>query len=125
MKRVRLTLLAMMSAASLFSQTTHVRLTYYHPVRSQCDENPLVTADGSRVNMAHLKAGKLKWCAVSRDLLYLFPKDKPRKIHIEGHGVYEVRDVMNPRMKHRVDILLHPSSKTVIDGNKVKIRIIR
>lgn len=106
------------------SQTARVRLTYYHPVRSQCDANPTVTSDGSRIDMNKLKAGRLRWCAVSRDLLPLFPKNRPRRVHIEGHGVYEVRDVTSPRLKKTVDILLHPSSKRVVDGHNVRIRIL-
>ena len=74
---------------------THVTLTCYQPLPSQCDNEPFTTADGSKISLKHLKRGEIKWCAISRDLLYLFPKDKPKKIWIEGYGIYEVRDVMN------------------------------
>ena len=49
---------------------THVTLTYYQPVKGQCDSKPLITADGSKINLNHLKSGKIRWCAISRDLLY-------------------------------------------------------
>ena len=103
---------------------THVTLTYYQPVKAQCNSEPLVTADGSKINLRHLKQGRIKWCAISRDLLYLFPKGKPKRIYIEGFGTYQVRDVMNRRFHHSVDILIHPKNSKSIKLNKVKIKII-
>lgn len=103
---------------------THVTLTYYQPVKGQCDSKPLITADGSKINLNHLKSGKIRWCAISRDLLYLFPKGKPKRIYIEGFGTYQVRDVMNRRFRHSVDILIHPKNSKRIKLNKVKIKII-
>jgi 3D (Asp-Asp-Asp) domain-containing protein len=104
---------------------THVTLTYYQPLKSQCDDEPLITADGSRINLSHLKRGKIRWCAVSRDLLYLFPKNKPRRIYIEGFGVFEVRDLMNKRFSHSVDILIHPKDSKRIKLYKVKVKILQ
>lgn len=106
------------------AQTTHVRLTHYHPVPRECDKNPRVTSDGSVIDMRKLKAKKLKWCAVSRDLLCLFKKDKPKRIWIEGHGIFEVRDVTHRRLKHTVDILQHPEDTGDIFGKRVKIKIV-
>lgn len=103
---------------------THVTLTYYQPVKGQCDSKPLITADGSKINLNHLKSGKIRWCAISRDLLYLFPKGKPKRIYIEGFGTYQVRDVMNRKFRHSVDILIHPKNSKRIKLNKVKIKII-
>lgn len=103
---------------------THVTLTYYQPVKEQCDNKPLITADGSKINLNHLKSGKIRWCAISRDLLYLFPNGKPKRIYIEGFGTYQVRDVMNRRFRHSVDILIHPKNSKRIKLNKVKIKII-
>lgn len=103
---------------------THVTVTCYQPVKEQCDENPLITADGSKIDLHKLKQGKIKWCAISRDLLWLFPKNKPKRVHIHGYGIYEVRDVMNKRFTHRVDILLHPSDKTLIFDKNIKMTIL-
>ena len=102
---------------------SHVTVTCYQPVKEQCDDNPLVTADGSKINLRHLKSGKIKWCAISRDLLWMFPKDKPKRIWVEGMGVFEVRDVMNKRFTHRVDILLHPKNSKLMYYENVKIKI--
>ena len=104
---------------------THVTLTYYQPVKEQCDKQPLITADGSKINLHHLKKGKIKWCAISRDLLYLFPKNKPKRVYIEGFGVYEVKDVMHKRHKHHIDILIHPNDSRRISINNVKIKILK
>lgn len=103
---------------------THVTLTYYQPVKAQCNSEPLITADGSRINLNHLRRGRIKWCAISRDLLWLFPKGKPKRIYIEGFGVFEVRDIMNRRFTHRVDILIHPKDSKRIKLDKVKVKII-
>lgn len=107
------------------AQTTHVTLTYYQPVRSQCDNNPLVTADDSKINLHHLRNNRIKWCAISRDLLYLFPKDKPKRVSIEGFGVYQVKDVMAKRHHHRIDILIHPKDSRKISINNVKVKILK
>ena len=107
------------------AQVTHVTLTYYQPVKAQCNNEPLVTADGSKINLHHLKQGKIRWCAISRDLLWLFPKNRPKRIYIDGFGVYQVRDVMNKRWNHRVDILIHPKDSRRIKLEKIKIRILK
>ena len=104
--------------------TTHVTLTCYQPLKSQCDNEPLITADGSKINLKKLKNGYLKWCAISRDLLYLFPQNKPKIVFIEGYGYYEVRDVMNKRHRHRIDLLIHPGNSLKIKVKNVKIKII-
>lgn len=103
---------------------THVTLTCYQPVKEQCDEDPLITADGSKINLSELKKGNLKWCAVSRDLLWLFPKNKPKRVYIEGHGIYEVRDKMNSKWNHRLDILIHPNSQERFCKKNVKVVIL-
>ena len=58
-------------------------------------------------------------------MLYLFPKSKPKRIYIEGYGMYEVKDMMNKRYKHRVDILLHPKDYRMIKKENVKIKIFK
>lgn len=103
---------------------THVTLTCYQPVKSQCNNDPLTTADGSKISLHHLKHNRIKWCAVSRDLLYLFPKGKSKRVFIEGFGVYQVRDVMNKRHHHRIDILIHPKDTRRISISNVKVKIL-
>lgn len=123
MKYILYLVLALYSL-TIQAQITHVTLTYYQPVKSQCDNNPLITADGSRINLHHLKSNKIKWCAISRDLLYLFPKNKPKRVYIEGYGIYEVHDVMNKRHRHRIDILIHPKDSKRVSIKSVKVKIL-
>lgn len=118
-------LLSLFGVSEARSTVTHVTLTCYQPVKSQCDSQPLITSDGSKINLHHLKKGTIKWCAISRDLLYLFPKGKPKQVYIEGYGVYQVKDVMNKRHKHRIDILIHPKDSKRISIKHVKVKILK
>lgn len=104
---------------------THVTLTCYHPIESQCDNEPLITSDGSRIDLNALKQKKIRWCAISRDLLYLFPPAKQKRVYIEGFGIYEVRDIMDRRFHHRIDILKHPEDRQLIYKQNVKVTILR
>lgn len=92
-----------------------VTVTRYNPVLKQCDEDPLITADNSEIDLKKLKANKLRWVAVSRDLLLgefsygdtikLTCRDDP-----SINGKYTIHDCMNKRWKNRVDILTHIES---------------
>ena len=101
---------------------THVTITTYNAVRSQCDRSPLITADGTKIDNNKLKSGEQKIVAISRDLLHAIPLGSV--IDIEGYGRYEVRDTMNSRFKHRIDILQH-SSKKNFKKDKIKIKLVR
>lgn len=122
-KRIVTLLISYLISINIYSQVSHVTVTCYQPVKSQCDDNPLITATGHKINLNHLKSGAIRWCAISRDLLYLFPLDSI--IYIEGFGRYIIKDVMHKRMKHKVDILVHPTSKKRIYNTKVKIKRIK
>lgn len=124
MKKFIILLSLLIISLNTVATVTHVTLTYYQPVKAQCNSEPLVTADGSKINLRHLKQGRIKWCAISRDLLWLFPKGKPKRIYIDGFGMYYVKDVMNRRFTHSVDILVHPKDSKRIKLNKVKIKIL-
>ena len=115
-----ISLLLMFVCNFSYSQTLRVNLTYYHPMNSN------ITADGSRINHNHLKQNKIKWCAVSRDIWSLFPKNCTNKrIYIEGFGVYKVKDKMHSKWKRKIDILVHRSNLDKIENKKnIKIRII-
>lgn len=126
MRKVLFILLALLMVVAVEAKKktiTHCVVTVYHPVRSQTDSSPLVTSDGSKINLHKLKRGEIKWCAISRDLLWMFPKGKPKRILIEGLGIYEVRDTMNKRFDHRVDILVHPTNRKMMN-KKLKITIL-
>lgn len=125
MKRILIIVILFTLVIVSKAQVTHVTLTYYQPVKEQCNSEPLITADGSKINLHHLRQGKIKWCAISRDLLWLFPKNRPKRIYIDGFGIYQVRDIMNKRWNHRVDILIHPKDSKRIKLEKVKIKILK
>ena len=76
--------------------TTHVTLTTYNATKSQCDNNPNKTANGTIIDHKKLKQGKLKYCAISRDLLWCIPMSSI--IYIDGHGRYTVVDKMKERI---------------------------
>ena len=83
---------------------THVTLTTYNAVLNK------------------LNRGELRYAAVSRDLLWAIPYGSI--IHIEGHGEYEVRDTMNERFNHSIDIL-QPTSKKNFKKEEIKVTLIR
>lgn len=101
---------------------THVTITTYNAVRSQCDRSPLITADGTKIDQNKLNSGEQKIVAISRDLLYAIPLGSI--IDIEGYGKYEVRDTMNSRFNHSIDILQHPSKKN-FKKNNIKIKLVK
>ena len=101
---------------------THVTLTTYNAVKSQCDETPDVTANGTIIDHKKLKQGKLKYCAISPDLLWCIPMGSI--IDIDGHGRYEVVDTMNTRFNHCIDILQHHTKKN-FKKEKIKIVLVK
>lgn len=102
----------------------YATVLYYNPTKRQCDNTPLITSDGSRINLNSLKENKIKWCAVSKDILRLFPKNKPKRIWIENCGIFEIHDNMNKRHRNTIDILVHEKNKACISGKHIKVRII-
>lgn len=102
---------------------THVTVSCFQPIKSQCDDDPLTTSDGSEIDLSKLKSGEIRWCAISRDLIYLLPKDKPWLIWIDGYGLYEVKDLMNKRFTHSIDLLIHPKDSMKIRKKNVKVKI--
>jgi 3D (Asp-Asp-Asp) domain-containing protein len=105
------------------------RCTRYNPVASQCQGNPLVTADGSYIDTVELRKGNLRWCALSRDMLsrwggdfnygdtiYIESESNPQ---INGHWV--VHDCMNARYSKSIDLLMWVGSDRLGVVKDVKI----
>ena len=103
----------------MISLSPHVTLTTYNAIKAQCDNNPNKTANGTIINHKKLKQGKLRYCAISRDLLWCIPMGS--LIEIDGHGRYKVVDTMNARFNHYIDILQHHTEKNF---KKEKIKVI-
>ena len=85
-----------------------VKATMYHPVEAQCDDTPLITADGSRI--CPINVSDWNWIAVSQDLLKknggIF--DYGDQVYVKGthkDGIYTIHDCMNKRKTFQIDIL--------------------
>lgn len=87
------------------TEKINITITMYYAVEGQCDNTPLVTACGYKINPK--KASEQKWIAVSRDLLKKFKYGDKVRISNAGekNGIYRVSDTMNKRYRSRVDIL--------------------
>ena len=86
----------------------NLKATMYHPVEAQCDDTPLITADGSRIHP--YQVSDWNWIAVSQDLLKknggIF--EYGDKVYVRGthkDGIYTIRDCMNKRKTFQIDIL--------------------
>lgn len=91
-----------------------VTVTFYNPTVEQCGKDPLITADGSKIDMTKLQAGKLRWCAVSRDLLQVYEYGDEIWIESENpniRGYWVVKDTMASFKKNCVDLLLPENHK--------------
>jgi 3D (Asp-Asp-Asp) domain-containing protein len=93
-----------------------VSASVYFPEPSQTDSTPLITADGSKINKKNPK--KQRWIAVSRDLHTRWGGDLDfgDSLMVTGvsenlDGVYIVKDIMNRRMKKKIDILVSRKDK--------------
>lgn len=90
-------------------ESYQVLATKYNPVVEQCDDNPLITADNSKICLDKLNKHDLKWIAVSRDLLSIFNYGDTVVIDSENHrlnGEWIVHDTMNKRFSNRIDFLV-------------------
>ena len=104
---------------SVYAQSHIVTVTTYQAKASQCDSDPLTTADGTKIKPHKVNNGSQRIIAVSRDLLKKFPYGS--KVHVDGFGYFEVHDTMNKRFTSRIDILIPNHEKGTMKKN-VKIR---
>ncbi len=107
------------------SRYLYVRGTVYNPTKEQCGDNPGVTADGKEINHEHLVSGKLRWCAVSKDLLQHMNYGDKIFVHHEDKriaGVWEVHDLCG--IRNTVDFL-KPWPDTLGLWKQLKIEILR
>ena len=123
----KLLVLFLMLPIITMAQETYT-ITVYNAVPSQCNGDHLITADGSKIDIHKLKNGKLKWCAVSRDMLKSGYKYGDR-IEILSpdpliSGIYEIHDTTSPRFTRRIDILM-PETIRAGKWTGVKIRKIK
>lgn len=83
----------------------NVSVTMYYATIGQCDNTPLITACGYKINPK--RASEHKWIAVSRDLLKTFKYGDKVLLSNAGEkdGIYTIADTMHKRFKQKIDIL--------------------
>lgn len=108
---MRCLITALFILISINSYSQHrVLATYYNPTRKQCDKTPLITADGSKINTVALRKGRIRWVALSRDMLRYYKYGDAIVVKSDDtrlNGIWHVKDTMNPRHKRRIDFLTH------------------
>ncbi|WP_062544324.1 RlpA-like double-psi beta-barrel domain-containing protein [Rufibacter tibetensis] len=104
----------------------NVDASVYFPLEEQTDEDPLITADGSKINEKNPR--QHRWLALSRNLLSRWGGkiEYGDSVMVEGisnqlDGVYVVRDAMHHRIKNRVDILVGPDDNIMGYWEDVKL----
>jgi 3D (Asp-Asp-Asp) domain-containing protein len=107
-------------------KTITVSASVYFPEHNQTDSTPFITADGSRINKKN--PGKQRWIAVSRDLHSRWGGEisygdslMVTGISEELDGYYIVKDVMNRRIRNRIDILVGRKDDIMGFWNNVQI----
>ena len=119
------------------------RATTYYCNVNQCDNDPFTTADGSIIDPIKLKNKEIRWCALSRDLIW---DEYRQSIHAEGfrglfefgdtivvksnsspqiNGKWVVHDTMNKRYTRSIDFLIHPDNNNPKLGVCPDVRIIK
>lgn len=86
-----------------------VLITWYNPCESQCDSDPLVTADMSKIDIDKLNNRDIRWIAVSRDLLEKYSMGDTVIIESPNpriNGEWVIHDKMNKRFTKRIDLLV-------------------
>ncbi len=93
-----------------------VTMTTYTIDPLQTDDTPLETASGFELDSLNPKKDRV--IAVSRDIKKKFKFGEKVRVSNAGkyNGIYYIRDLMNPRWKNKIDILINP------DDNHTKLR---
>ncbi len=105
-----------------------VTATVFHPVASQTDDEPLVTASTKTIDVKKLNSGKLKWIAVSRDLFKKYEFAWGDVVEVisstnpELNGEYHIEDLLNPYTRNQIDILVPTKYGANFMDDKCKLR---
>lgn len=105
-----------------------LRGTTYQPVASQCDSDPLITANMTKVDLKKLRNGTQKLCAFSYDIKNKYKLKFGEKFDLytnkgEYLGRYTFCDHMNRRIKNTCDIMISPDDKPTLYKDLVVKRL--
>jgi len=93
-----------LKAAKGLKHRLSVTATAYTSHRGQTDSTPFLAAWNNRIRPG------MKVIAVSRDLIYRYGITNGSKVRISGlSGIYTVRDKMNKKWRHKIDIYMGTS----------------
>lgn len=101
-----------------------VKATKYNPVESQCDSDPLITADNSKIDTSKLEKHQIRWIAISRDLRGRYNYGDTVIIESDNkniEGEWVVRDTMNPRFSNRIDLLAPLNDKYNMNDGPIEV----
>jgi 3D (Asp-Asp-Asp) domain-containing protein len=113
---------------SITEESSHwVHATKYSPTKKECGSGYLTTYDGSTINLRALERHKLRWLAISRDLLGKYKMgdtiivESPKVPALNGEWI--IHDLMPRRWKNKIDFLVPRNDKYQFHTpHKVKIR---
>lgn len=113
------------SSVNKSEQHQTVTASCYRATIGQCDNTPLITADGSLIDTNQVD--KLRWIAISRDLEKKYKMGE--QIIIEGvskeyDGIWTIRDRMNKRFKNKIDFLISNEREAGLFKNVKLFKII-
>ena len=91
-----------------------VTLTAYSPEVSQTDNDPLVTACLTKVRQGTV--------AVSQDLFYRHGWSCNKRVHIQGHGIFTINDVMHRRKRNQIDVFFWDKQDAIEFGRHEAVR---
>ena len=103
MKKTLLLLILFISFTA-FGQYT-LTATKYYPGHNGMGT---ITASGSKVNINSLNSGKIRWVALSHDLLKTFKYGDTIVVYSDNpylNGLWIVKDKMHKRWKHKIDFM--------------------
>jgi 3D (Asp-Asp-Asp) domain-containing protein len=90
-----------------------VTATCYNAVEGQTNSNPLITADGSFIEVDKIE--DIRWIAISRDLekqdFHMGDSVLVQGVGNGYDGIWTIRDRMNKRFKNKIDFLISENKK--------------
>lgn len=115
-------LLGILCLSSLLSYGQHriLSATQYH-----IGQPSSITASGDRINPQKLSAGRIRWVALSHDLIKEYPfntlLEVKCEIYPELNGIWVVKDKMSQRLRNSIDFLM-PRGKSRLGRTSVRVR---